>query len=230
MICPNCNHDNPEGARQCEECGADFGKTVQFPRHRESTGIFSSLTSCITSCLSYVLIALLVGITVAAVALFNCIFNFPEAPKEGYPEQILTLWEKIDNLQKSKCEKSGFAGESEKTGTPEERPTEIFEETAEEESMCGQPRIRFEPSAGTISATFDIYLDGFSANDSIQACWYYPSGELINCAELQSDKNGYRKTTFWSEKSDPAGEYRMEAQGVCSEAEATWTIHPPRIE
>lgn len=48
--------------------------------------------------------------------------------------------------------------------------------------------------------------------------------------ELDADETGYRKTVFWSEEDDPPGEYRMEAKGDCSEADAVWLIEATENE
>jgi hypothetical protein len=150
----------------------------------------------------------------------------PDAPEEGYPEFILTAWEEVDAMQKERCADKDPADEP---GTKEvlEDPRIQTEVEAEEEvPVCGQPTIRIEPTIGEIGTTFDIFLEGFSANDEIEACWYFPDESLINCADLDADENGYRKTWFWSEKNYPTGVYSMEAVGACSRAEAIWDILP----
>lgn len=230
MKCPYCDHDNPNGLWICEDCGANFQKSAKSSRSRSSSDLFSNLSSCFTSCISYFLVALLIALTIGAVAVFSCTFDVPEAPEQGYPVQILDLWEKIDNLQKEKCVDVGFAGEIEEKGIEEIHDSDIVGENGKETETCGFPSIRFEPVGGTIGTQFDIFLEGFSANDEIEACWYYPSGELINCAELDANENGFRKTSFWSEENDPPGEYRMEAKGECSEADAVWLIEAPGNE
>jgi len=208
----------------CEECGANFEKSAKPSRSRSSSDLFSYLSSCFTSCISYFLIALLIALTISAIAVFNCLFDVPEVPEQGYPVQILDLWEKIDNLQEDMCVDIGYASESEEKGIEELQESDIVEGNVQETETCGHPSIRFEPVGGTIGTQFEIFLEGFSANDEIEACWYYPSGELINCAELDADENGFRKTTYWSEENDPPGEYLMEAKGECSKAEAAWFI------
>ena len=162
---------------------------------------------------------MLITLTIGAVAVFNCMFDVPEAPEQGYPVQILDLWEKIDNLQEDKCADTGYPGESVIVGG-----------NGQGTETCGHPSIRFEPAGGTLDTKFEIFLEGFSENDGIEACWYYPSGELVNCAELDADKNGFHRTTYWSEENDPPGEYRMEAKGECSEADAVWFIEAPGNE
>lgn len=184
MKCPNCDHDNPEWLFLCEECGANFKKSAKSFRSRNSSDFFSNLSSCFLSCISYFLIALLITLTIGAVAIFNCMFDVPNAPEKSYPAQIMTIWEKIDNLQKAKCSDIGYAGESEGKELVENQESDTVEEGKQDSAMCGQPSIRFEPAGGTIGATFEIFLEGFSENDVIEACWYYPYGVMINCAEL----------------------------------------------
>ncbi len=222
MKCPNCDHDNPKGLWECEECGANFEKSTRSAGRRNSTDLFSNLSSCFISGISYFLITVLIALTIGAVAVFNCTFDVPDVPQEGYPAQILTIWENIDNLQKTKCADTGYAGESKEKEIGESLKSDTVEEGKQDSAICGQPSIRFEPAGGTIGTTFEIFLEGFSVNDEIKTCWYYPSGELINCAEIDADENGFRKTVYWSEEDDPPGEYRMEAKGKCSEANAAW--------
>lgn len=222
MICPNCGHKNPGGLTNCEECGADFGKSSKAAK--SDKGLFSNLTTCFTSCLSYFLIAVLIAATIVFVALFNCIFNLPDLPDREYPAIFVRLWNEIDSRQQARCADSGYAEEAEPTEpVPQEIP-ENKAEPIEEAVMCGQPTIRIEPANGSVGATFTIILEGFSPSDQIEACWFYPSGEIINCAELDADSSGFRKTTFWSETNDPPGDYRMEAKGQCSEASTVWEI------
>lgn len=170
MKCPYCDHDNPNGLWICEDCGKNFQKSAKSSRSRSSSDLFSNLSSCFTSCISYILVVLLIALTIGAVAVFNCTFDVPEAPEQGYPVQILDLWQKIDNLQKAKCVDIGYAGELEEKGIEELDDSDIVEGNVQETETCGHPSIHFEPVGGTIGTQFEIFLEGFSANDEIEAC------------------------------------------------------------
>jgi hypothetical protein len=110
MRCPNCDHNNPKDARICGYCGADFDKTSKANQRRVRRGAFGSLAATLTGCFSYTVILLLILTTIAAVAVFNCLFDVPEAPQEGYSPTILTIWEAIDTRQIEKCSDIGFEG------------------------------------------------------------------------------------------------------------------------
>lgn len=228
MYCRNCGHESPEGVMICEECGADFSKRLDIPETREPSPGTSRSSSCLFNIIGYLIIFLLVGLAIAAVAVFTCFLDVPEAPAEGYPEFILTIWGEVDAMQKERCAEKGGAGGPDAKEAVEEDPRVQLEIEAEEEPACGQPTIRIEPTIGVVGTTFDIFLEGFSTNDEIEACWYFPDESLINCADLDADENGDKKTRFWSEKNDPTGIYSMEAVGACSRAEAIWDILPEK--
>ena len=225
MYCRNCGHESPEGMMKCEECGADFSKRLDFPETREPSPEISRSSSCLFNAIGYLIVFLLVGLAIAAAAVFICVLDVPDAPEAGYPEFILTIWEKVDAMQNERCTEEDAGGSDVKEAVEDPR-VQLEMEEEEAEPVCGQPTIRIEPTIGVIGTTFDIYLEGFSANDEIEACWYFPDESLINCVDLDADENGYRKTRFWSEKNDPTGVYSMEAVGVCSRAEAIWDILP----
>jgi len=227
MVCPNCNHDNPEGAQKCEECGANFEKSIKASQIRDRSGLVSNISACLTSIVSYFLIALLIALTIAAVFVFNCVYNVPPAPEQGYHEKILELWQKINEIQEEKCIDIGYAGEKEGKGIGENFESAEVESEGQSPEACGEPNIRFEPENGTLETRFDIFLEGFSTDDLVDACWYYPSGEMINCVKLDVDENGFRKTAYWSEENDPIGEYSMQAAGQCSRAEIFFLIESP---
>ena len=103
MICPNCRHKNPDGTKECEECGANFEKTVTSREKRSSVDVISSSTSCLTTLFSYTIIAVLIALTIAAVLIFNCKYALPPAPEEGYPAPILSIWEYANEMQVERC-------------------------------------------------------------------------------------------------------------------------------
>jgi len=103
MICPNCRHKNPEGAKVCEECGANFEKTVTSPEKRNAIDVVSSFTTCLTTVFSYSIVAILIALTVAAVLVFNCKHEVSPAPEQGYPASILSIWEYVYEMQVESC-------------------------------------------------------------------------------------------------------------------------------
>ena len=110
MRCPNCDYQNPQGTRKCENCSANFDKTSKANLRRVRRGAFGSLLSTLTGCFSYAIILLLIVATIVAVAVFNCIFDVPEVPEEGYSQTVLTIWEEVDSMQLEKCSDIGFPG------------------------------------------------------------------------------------------------------------------------
>jgi len=175
---------------------------------------------------------ILLGIILGAVWAYACVFKFPDLPEWNFPEKIVDVWEKITSLQRQQCSDLGYwfgedATRHEKLMEASEVVEEGVEKPVVEESepqQCGSPSIRVEPPQGEIGSTFKIFLSGFSPNDKINTCWYYPDGEEINCTILDANEEGNRETTFWSESDDPPGEYGMNAVGVCSSVEITWII------
>ena len=106
-----------------------------------------------------------------------------------------------------------------------EQPT--FDEEGEiitPPTACARGTITFSPWNAAAGSTFDISLEGFSANETLHACWYYPSGSLVNCTDLEVDENGRRDTVYWSESDEPSGVYRMEVEGECVTVSTEWTI------
>jgi len=230
MRCPNCGHDNPKKNQLCEECGANFSKTAQADGGTEASSFIITILRFI---FKFLLFVLLLAIVLGGIWAFTCVFELPAAPEDGLPDFVIQGWQKVENIQHSQCANKQYwfgpnAGNIEEIlGEPSpetEHDEEISAEVPQASEMCGHPSIHLEPASGPIGTTFEITLEGFSENDSIDACWYYPDGELINCAELVANIEGFRTTTFWSEPGDPAGKYRMETKGRCSEVEITWIV------
>jgi len=110
MRCPNCDHQNPKEIQVCENCNANFEKTSRSNLRRIRRGVLGSFFALATRFFSSLIIITLILLTIASVGVFNCIFEVPEAPEDGYPLAIITIWESVSNMQLEKCEEIGFAG------------------------------------------------------------------------------------------------------------------------
>jgi len=108
-----------------------------------------------------------------------------------------------------------------------DEPLPVFDEEGEiitPPTPCTKGTITYSPTNAPAGSTFDISLDGFLANETVHACWYFPSGSLVNCSDLEVDENGHRDTYFWSEIDNPTGAYLMEVAGKCATVSVDWTI------
>ena len=65
-------------------------------------------------------------------------FDVPNAPEKGYPAQIMTIWEKIGNLQKAKCSDIGYAGESEGKELVKNQESDTVEEGKQDAAICAR--------------------------------------------------------------------------------------------
>jgi len=228
MYCRNCGTENPEGVMICEECGADFSKRIEFSQSTDPGQSATRSSSCLGSLIGYAIVGVIFFAALAALVTFTCFINIPEAPDEGYPVLILSAWEKLDSIQTGRCPE---LISTEKPIDVEEKADPRVQTADEKEAFsCGQPIITFDPTVGEIGTTFKIMLEGFSGNDQIEACWYFPDETLINCVDLEADENGNKVTKFWSESDDPAGIYTMKAVGSCSQAEEVWEVLKHSIE
>jgi len=216
MFCRKCGAQNPKNARRCIECGADLHKGYDQPiegapkRRKTIVSFLINLLCC----------AVIVGM-IAVAAGYACLIEFPRLPTSKYPAFLVNGWSTLRVIQDRRCTFEQTA-EIPVTGLPEA----VVNEEADEESMCTNPAILFEPEGGGIGTEFAIFLNNFSPDDEIEACWYYPDGTVINCADLDADSKGNRITKFWSENDDVPGVYTMEAIGECSSAKAMFEILP----
>ena len=192
-----------------------------------------SLGSCLGFIFKTLFFLILLGIVLGFVWVYTCVFRMPNIPDIKLPPKVMDVWNQLFVLQEEQCGDMGYwFGEDatrneniiEKNLQPENEGGEEVPQVETGEESCGAPSINIEPVSGNVGDTFDIYLDAFSDGDDITACWFYPDGEKINCAELQAGEGGFRKTAFWSEEGDPSGKYTMTAKGKCSSAEITWMI------
>ncbi len=232
MKCPNCYFDNQKNNNVCEKCGEDLYPPFQpeykitpstsTRRQRRFGSFIERLFSDIFSCLSYIIILLLIAFTILAVLIFQCRLNIPILPGWDFlPQIMINYWGWADDWQMDRCPKltegNYFFGD---------KPMPKFDDEGDLviEPECEQATITFSPWSAPVGSSFEISLDGFSPNDTIHACWYYPSTTLVNCTDLESDEDGHRDTMYWSSSTDPIGTYHMEAQGQCSEASVEWTV------
>lgn len=181
------------------------------------------LISSIFSCLMYIIFLILIVLTILVILIFQCRLNIPIPPQWNFlPNTVVNYWEWADDWQMSRCpelEEGNYILGGE--------PLPVFDEEGEIipiPTACVEGSITFSPWNASAGSTFDISLDDFSANETLHACWYYPSGSLVNCVNLEVDENGHRETTYWSENDEPTGVYRMEVDGECASVSTEWTI------
>lgn len=232
MRCPNCFFDNQKNANVCESCGEDLYSPSQseykirsnagYHRQGKFGSFIGQLLSGIFSCLTYIIILLLVVIAILAALIYQCYLNIPIPPEWDFlPKNVISYWNWADDWQMERCptltKGNYFFGKE---------PLPRFDKEGEllVESEYNQVSITFSPWSAPAGSSFEISLDGFSPNDTIHACWYYPSGALVNCADLETDEEGHRDTLYWSNSTDPIGKYLMEAQGQCASASVEWTV------
>ena len=240
MKCPNCGFNNRENAKVCENCGEVFQPNPQsqdiseeeltpssreFWREGSIGGFISWFFSAILSFLASVFILLIVIGILLRVLVYQCRLNIPIPPDWDFlPEVVIYYWNWADEWQMKHCpdliEGNYFFGSE---------PLLTFisqEENAEsiQTPECAPGSITFSPWSAPAGTTFGISLDGFAPNETIHACWYFPSSALVNCANLIADNQGHRETVYWSEDLDPIGEYRMDAHGACATASVKWTV------
>ena len=232
MKCPNCSFDNQNNAKVCESCGEDLYHPFQ-PEYKiranagtHRPGNFGSfiwrLLSDIFSCLTTMIVLSLIISAILAVLIYQCHLNIPILSRWDFlPKKVISYWNWADDWQMERCptltEGNYFFGEE---------PLPRFDNEGEllVESEYSQASITFSPWSAPSGSSFEISLDGFSPNDTIHACWYYPSGSLVNCTNLEADEDGHRDTLYWSNSTDPIGKYLMEAQGQSVSASAEWTV------
>ena len=232
MRCPNCFFDNQKNVNVCESCGEDLFPPSQ-PEYRIRAnagyrwqGKFGSfigrLLSSIFSCLTCIIVLLLAILTILAALIYLCHLNIPVPPRWDFlPKNAISYWNWADDWQTERCPKltegNYFFGEN---------PLPKFDKDGEllVEPENSQASITFSPWSAPAGSSFEISLDGFSANDTIHACWYYPSGALVNCTDLEANEEGHRGTLYWSNSTCPIGKYLMEAQGQRAFASAEWTV------
>jgi len=232
MRCPNCFFDNQKNTNVCESCGEDLYPLFQ-PEYkiRSNAGtrrqgkfwaFIGQLLSGILSCLTTMIVLSLIMIAILALLIYLCHLNIPIPPRWDFmPKNVISYWNWADDWQVEKCptltEGNYFFGKE---------PLPRFDDEGEllVESEYSQASITFSPWSAPAGSSFEISLDGFSANDTIHACWYYPSGALVNCTDLKADENGHRDTLYWSNSAGPVGKYLMEAQGQYTSASAEWTV------
>ena len=237
MKCPNCYFENRENVKVCENCGEIFQPDLEsqdIPEELTRSGpkkyrqkgrlvrIISGLFSAIFSFLFSMLMLLLLIIVLLGVIVYQCRLNIPIPPGWNFLPKVVThYWNWVDEWQMERCqdlaEGNNFLG-SELLPKLDEQ-SEVFL-TPE----CAPASITFSPWSAPAGTTFDISLDGFTPNETIHACWYYPSSALVNCSDLESDDQGHRETVYWSDGTDPIGQYRMDAQGECASASVEWTV------
>jgi len=232
MKCPNCAFDNQKNLNMCENCGEDLRtpfqpeyKSTSHMRSREKGKIGSfigQVFSGIFSFLVIIILLILIIATILVVLIIQCRLNIPISPEWDFlPKVVSNYWIWADDWQMEKCptltKGNYFFGEE---------PLPKFDDEGEllVESECSHASITFSPWSAPAGSSFEISLDGFSPNDTIDACWYYPSGALVNCIDLQADEEGHRDTLYWSNSTGPIGKYLMEAQGQCSFASVEWTV------
>jgi hypothetical protein len=212
IVCPNCGHKNPINITKCEKCGETFNGTSNelkilpenFIPNEERPNLKINI---LRNSFLFLILALIVLFSFT----YFCVVDIPNSPNNFSNNFILSFWEEINSWQSKKCN----------TNIVQLTKNILLTPTQE---GCTNPSIIINPENGTIGSTFIIYLNDFSKNDHIKACWYFPSGDLINCADLEADENGYRKTKFWSEIGNPPGNYKMEVIGKCSKATIYWMI------
>jgi hypothetical protein len=232
MKCPNCYFDNQKNINVCENCGEDLYPPSQPEnnitpntgyRRKRGFGFFiGKLFSGIFSFLGYIIVLLLITIAILAVLIFQCRLNIPLPPAWDFlPKVVISYWNWADDWQMEQCpdlNKNNYFFGSEPLPKFDNEGNLVIE------PECGQAAITFSPWSAPAGSIFEISLDSFSPNDTVHACWYYPSTALVNCTDLETDNEGHRDTKYWSSSTDPTGTYRMEAQGQCSSASVEWTV------
>ena len=235
MKCPICYFENTYNVNVCEKCGADLRASLNpqqaaynnpNPGNREQNRFlawagrqFSSFFSCVM----YIIFLIFFILIILTILAFQCRLNIPIPPRWDFlPNSVINYWEWADDWQMSRCpdleEGNYILGDE---------PLPVFDEEGEiitPPTACAGGTITFSPWNAATGSTFDISLDGFSANEILNACWYYPSGSLVNCTDLEVDENGHRDTVYWSESDEPTGIYRMEVDGECATVSTEWTI------
>ncbi|MCD6355779.1 MAG: hypothetical protein J7L66_00715 [Anaerolineaceae bacterium] len=235
MKCSNCYYENKNGQNMCKNCNLKLHspgerkneKLYIIPRtgSRQISRPFTFLWRLIASLFNFILYIIVLIICLGAilgVLVYQCRVNIPVHPDWDFlPNVVANYWNWADEWQMNRCPKlteknylfgdepiPKFDGEGELIVTPE----------------CGNASITFAQWSAPAGTTFKISLDGFPPNETIHCCWYFPSSVLVNCTDLEADKNGHRDTVYWSSDQDPKGKYRMEAQGGCANAIVEWTI------
>jgi len=226
MYCRNCGHENPKHVRLCVECGADFQMSTDKVDNQVPKVIKTTFASCLINLLSYSILLVLILSTIAFVAGFSCVIEIPKPPESGFPEKILNIWIDLEKKQDEKCTGTGYGDDLSRSTTKKDIQDLVDSKNENSEAICEDPKIIFEPENGLIGSTFIINLEDFSANDLIEACWYFPDQTLINCADLKANERGFIQTKFWSEPDDPTGVYSIKAIGKCSQAEKDFEVLP----
>ncbi|MDO9546042.1 MAG: hypothetical protein Q7J07_04730 [Pelolinea sp.] len=198
---------------------------MQSKKHRRKGGFgrfISGLFSSIFSFLILMFVLLLVIAVLLAVLVYQCRLNIPIPPEWDFlPKVVIHYWNWADEWQMERCpdlaEGNYFFGSE---------PLPKFDEQGEMIIVpeCAAASITFSPWSAPAGTTFKISLDGFAPNETIHACWYFPSSALVNCTDMESDSQGHRETVYWSGGTDPVGQYRMDAQGDCAAASVEWTV------
>ena len=241
MKCPNCYQENDKGRATCHNCGEDLTKispdynpeedftpkeTVSQPKKRAPSRFFRFIGRLIAGIFNFILYVVVLIVCIAAVMavlFYQCRVNIPIPPDwEILPKVVVNYWNWADEWQMERCPKltpdNYFFGNE---------PIPKFDEEGELilEPECADAVITFDSWNAPAGTTFTISLDNFKPGETVEACWYYPSNALNNCATLTMDENGHEETVYFSSDQDPRGEYRMEVSGECPLVSTEWTIN-----
>ena len=243
MKCPNCYFDNQKNKNVCENCGSDLQPPQPLPvsavdpaltpratrMARPGGGGGSRLLHAIwrffAGILNFILYFAVIIICAAAilfVLIWQCRVNVPIAPNwEFMPKIAANYWNWLDGWQMKRCPdltpNNYFFGDE---------PVPAFDESGELvfAPECGPAVITFNPPSAPAGTTRNISLEGFMPEETVKACWFFPSGKLENCIDLQTDADGAAETVYFSDKSFPSGEYRMEVVDSCATVSQTFTL------
>jgi hypothetical protein len=236
MKCPNCYYENQRNKNVCENCGSDLHPPQplpaadpsltpgmsQVPRSKATHGGGSRLLrgigrffNTILSFILYVVVLIICAAAILFVLLWQCRVNWPIAPNwEFLPKVAVHYWNWLDGWQMTRCPDltpgNYFFGDE---------PVPVFDESGAQMngSQCGNAVISFSPQSAPAGTTLDISLDGFMPEETVEACWYYPSNALENCLDLMTDADGNAETVYLSSTNHPRGTYRMEVEDTCGQ-------------
>jgi len=230
MKCPKCYFLNEDDRTTCAFCGADLPlddseealqtlrksrKSKQARRQiRQTMGGIRRWIANLFFFILYALVTVMCILIILFILVRQCVVNWPIAPEWDFlPNVVVNYWNWLDEWQMKRCPDlmpdNYFFGDE---------PVPIFDESGAltVESACGNAVITFNPQSAPAGTTMDISLDGFMPEETIEACWYYPSTKLENCIDLQTDADGQAETVYFSSSDYPRGTYRMEAEDSCA--------------
>lgn len=243
MKCPNCYFDNQRNKNVCENCGSDLHPPEPLPTTNPdmtpgmtsvprsgSTGNggrrllrgIGRMFVAIINFILYVAVLIICAAAILFVLLWQCRVNWPIAPNwEFLPKVVVNYWNWLDEWQMKRCPDltpdNYFFGDE---------PVPTFNQSGElvMNPDCGSAVITFSPQSAPAGTTLDISLDGFMPEETVQACWYFPSNKLENCLDLETDAEGHAETVYFSTNDYPRGTYRMEAEDSCPLVSQEFTL------